>query len=624
MIEKSKFSNNFSNTLSNIPKEHLLFLRMLFVLNLIDVSPSDCLMVDLFSDTKYNFFDLTLSFKNNICKESISVNPKSTKITVNETLRKAIENLIFFIKSNNDNYYTISDQNYREPASNSFIDTTNLDRSYLDVDSLLSIKFDNLVGFSNDNKIENKQTQFHFNINDQYINKLDSILGRKSPKFNEIPQLDFFNNVTTIDLLKIHVLLESDFISLIKYDENTRLGQFECLDFESLEMETNYSNVILEYYKNKSFSKNLIIDFSNLDLIFNEKDENLRIYKISAYYKYLIEYKKIDIIIKLRELLRSNSIFRGISVREQFFIYKYQHKLDAIPYSNNTKEEIVNILNYILNYHYFNKTPYIPINIILYTDDNETVETITNIIGEFMWFFGYLPINTQYFKLLDVTSFDIHKLYSSNETNIGGVIILNIFNQLTNQSSISKENILNNLLYEIQKSGKKYCTFIYGVKNKISHFLNENVKSMFNIEIDFDYLNINQIYDILINKLEQITPVNEKEKNKLLKYINSTYDQSEIKDYEYIKKLYNNIILNMNTTFDINSKNCIKLEDIPDVYNTENLPETMKTLNNLIGLNEIKEQINDLVSLLKFYKKANIDIKNFNLHMIFKGNPRNW
>ena len=41
----------------------------------------------------------------------------------------------------------------------------------------------------------------------------------------------------------------------------------------------------------------------------------------------------------------------------------------------------------------------------------------------------------------------------------------------------------------------------------------------------------------------------------------------------------------------------------------------------MIGLKKIKEQINDLISLLKFNKKANIDISKFNLHMVFTGNP---
>ena len=147
------------------------------------------------------------------------------------------------------------------------------------------------------------------------------------------------------------------------------------------------------------------------------------------------------------------------------------------------------------------------------------------------------------------------------------------------------------------------------------------IKSVFNVELDFDYLDINKIFELCIKKIEQITNIPDLCKDKIFKYINSTYIQSDIKNYEYINNLFNEIILNMNNRFTMEQNNELILEDIPDIYNTENIPEILKSLNNLVGLEEIKEQINDLISLLKFYKKADIDIKNFNLHMIFKGNP---
>lgn len=57
------------------------------------------------------------------------------------------------------------------------------------------------------------------------------------------------------------------------------------------------------------------------------------------------------------------------------------------------------------------------------------------------------------------------------------------------------------------------------------------------------------------------------------------------------------------------------------MYNTRDLPQILSELNEMIGLGKIKKQINNLVSLLKFNKRANIDISKFNLHMVFTGNP---
>ena len=63
------------------------------------------------------------------------------------------------------------------------------------------------------------------------------------------------------------------------------------------------------------------------------------------------------------------------------------------------------------------------------------------------------------------------------------------------------------------------------------------------------------------------------------------------------------------------------MKDIPNLYNTRDLPQILSELNDLVGLKKIKTQINNLVSLLKFNKRANIDISKFNLHMVFTGNP---
>ena len=46
----------------------------------------------------------------------------------------------------------------------------------------------------------------------------------------------------------------------------------------------------------------------------------------------------------------------------------------------------------------------------------------------------------------------------------------------------------------------------------------------------------------------------------------------------------------------------LDIEDIPNAYNTRDLPEILADLNSLVGLDKIKEQINNLISLLKFNK----------------------
>jgi SpoVK/Ycf46/Vps4 family AAA+-type ATPase len=184
--------------------------------------------------------------------------------------------------------------------------------------------------------------------------------------------------------------------------------------------------------------------------------------------------------------------------------------------------------------------------------------------------------------------------------------------------------ILNIFTDELSKNNNDLCTIIYGEKNTMDNILSEYPKLnnlLFNIKLDIDELKLEDVHRLLIERLEKNEYVSEEVEKKIHSYIKATYHQSEVKNMEYIKKLYNILILNKNSRFDIMNKNELKAEDVPDVYNVRNLPEVMKDLNELVGLKEIKGQINDLVALLKFNQKANIDVSKFNLHMMFTGNP---
>jgi SpoVK/Ycf46/Vps4 family AAA+-type ATPase len=54
----------------------------------------------------------------------------------------------------------------------------------------------------------------------------------------------------------------------------------------------------------------------------------------------------------------------------------------------------------------------------------------------------------------------------------------------------------------------------------------------------------------------------------------------------------------------------------------ELLKEALDEMNSMVGINEIKNEINELIKLVKFYKETGKDVLNkFSLHAIFSGNP---
>ena len=101
----------------------------------------------------------------------------------------------------------------------------------------------------------------------------------------------------------------------------------------------------------------------------------------------------------------------------------------------------------------------------------------------------------------------------------------------------------------------------------------------------------------------------------------SNYKSSDIKGSKYGDKLIDKIVLTQNSVFDERRDPNISIESIPTSEDVKDIQELFKDLNDLVGLEKIKSQIRDWVSLLKFNKRTNIDIKDFNLNMIFEGNP---
>ena len=471
---------------------------------------------------------------------------------------------------------------------------------------------------------ENKERQNKLNE----LEVIDFFLKRESLEVKEVPKEEFFDEVDLMDLIYVQILLESDWVRLTSYDPKQQIAEFEYLDLTKKKNQEYYINKFIHYYQGKEEGNHLTLELEDLEAIFKEKDRFLRVYKIAAYYQYLRVEKKIDCLTALRKMLAPENTQRGMKIRSHYFKYQFFNKVEELPYSKKTKERIYCILNYILNYRYKEGTPYIPINILIYSNDKEGVEKIVKIIGEFMWFFGYLAENMRYYSesinnvILD--KFFIKKLYYENDKRKNGILLLHNFENLLYMEHMQQNLNLNLLTDEMEKNNANVCTIIYGEKKVVKQII-ENYhklsKVLINLELEIEHLEIEQIEKLLIEKLEKSMEVPEEVKERIHNYIQATYKQSDNKNMEYVNHLYQSIILAMNNTFTMKKKPELKVQDIPEAYNTKDLPTIMKEINSLVGLTEIKEQINDLVALLKFNEKANLDIKDFNLHMVFSGNP---
>lgn len=461
-----------------------------------------------------------------------------------------------------------------------------------------------------------------------YIDVINELLAEPQEELKNFTDKSIFEKVDFYDLIFIKTILQSKFIYMSEFNEETKKAKFNYIKLDSREGYVLYINKLYDFYKGAFYSQ-IEIDVNNFNFE-QGKEETKReyIYKIAAIYSYYMEHDKLDIIKALEEYLKDGCGLIN-SERSYYFYAKYKNKVAELPYSQKVKQTIINLFNYVINYNYNGNTPYIPINILMYTEDKESVENITRIISDFMWFFNFLPENKGFYKeSMNDMILDRHvigKIYYNLETKEQrkGTLIIENFENLMYTDDLNCNMIMNLLTDQLERC-RGICTVIYGKKETIGTIIEKHPKlnyKIFDIKLELDELDIDNLYKVTFDKLSRTERIEEKAKTKLYNYIKSSYSKSEVKEMDYISELYTKIILDKNKIVNADKTKMILESNIPDVYNTRNLGEILEELNSLVGLYNIKNQLDKLIHLLKFNKKVNMDMSETNLHMVFTGNP---
>ena len=245
----------------------------------------------------------------------------------------------------------------------------------------------------------------------------------------------------------VEILLKNKFIKLKEYNDDTKIAKFNALNLVKLENSIYYINKIHQYYSG-NYDNELVVnieDFEkNIEINSNESYEY--VYNLAAYYEYLIEVKKVDVIKQLENYLARRNKDK-ITNRGKYFNRIYLNRLEKLSCNKETKNKIKKLFNYVLNYNYTTATPFVPINIVMYTEDREMATNISELIGEYMWYFVYLKDSTKYYE------------YSMNEI-------------------ISDKNLINQMYvdYSNGKTTYKYLCIRQRSKYNIKFISRKNIK----------------------------------------------------------------------------------------------------------------------------------------------------
>ena len=292
-------------------------------------------------------------------------------------------------------------------------------------------------------------------------------------------------------------------------------------------------------------------------------------------------------------------------------------RIDNLYITEKSKETLKKMVQYARNYQEKIVKNYIPFDMRLYSDNQETTYAVVTLLAEVFGYFNYI-------KGTEIYDASFYQLDTENIVNIYeseyNFLLFREFDGIIAQKEMQKESLL--IMWEskiLNQEDKKITIAVDKNKQKIDDALSSRVvlkDRIFDFEIEAIKPDEHDVYNDLLEKLKVDYQTTEEFDLKLLDYIVGTYNRTELTYSEYRDSLYDKILFNK-------TEEKITEKTIPDYEKGKSIEEIFKELNELVGLKNVKTMLNDLVSLMQFREKAGseVNIKNTNLHMVFLGNP---
>jgi len=354
--------------------------------------------------------------------------------------------------------------------------------------------------------------------------------------------------------------------------------------------------------------------------------------KIAAYFTFLGEKYGTDPL-EIAEYVITKNKISGVTLRGNFRYYHNLRKLEAIPFTPESRATVNGIVRYIVNrYTTDSKVPFLPFNLALFTKDEKLADETVEILRDFLSYYNYYPkgnISTVEYRFPEGGLEGLIKLIKDTAKNtvihVKELDLLTAGLQGTNASKITLS--MAQLVNTVAEKKDNLCIVVSGEKAKLDTALNaypDFYNGTLSHRLTISDIPTVQIVQAIINELKTKYELEAGFEGELEYYVISKYSESTLKSKAFIESVVNTIIFN-HYNKELNTQNLLLCKDIPAATNRRSDEEIWKELDSLTGLENVKEEIRAIDTLLKFNKKMEALGKKAsqrpNMHMVFAGNP---
>ncbi len=272
--------------------------------------------------------------------------------------------------------------------------------------------------------------------------------------------------------------------------------------------------------------------------------------------------------------------------------------------SDASLDVLQKIILYMKQFSTKEKNMYLNFHLILQSNNREFLERIESFFKTIAFQYSYVSIH-QFAKIsfYDVDSFDtLKKVFESN-----GIIAFKDLKALE-----AKDVDFQKKFFHLLKDSVilKKVIILEGSKDEVGTFFEHDSslqKSSFPFVLEEKILGVSDVYQDVLDRVNQDGNLSDKLSLQILDYITNTYDKSDMDYPTYRDLLCREVLLN---------------HSVPAVEKSKSIDEVFERLNELVGLSKVKKTLYELVDYMNLREKGkDLSLNNVNLHMVFLGNP---